>query len=88
MKVIDWLLIKLAEETTWRGIILVGTIVGANLNPEQWQAIMSVGLSVIGLINIIKKQSASKAAVADAINTATINVPRAIPIDEKTLLPK
>jgi hypothetical protein len=88
MKILDWTLARLAEESTWRGIILVGTSLGATLDPERWQAIMAVGLSVVGLINILKKQGASKEAVAEAINTSNNYVPRAIVIDEKTLLPK
>lgn len=88
MKVLDWLCARLSEESTWRGIILIATAAGATLKPEMWQAITSAGLGAVGLINVIRKQSASKAAVATAINAATENIPRAQIVDEKTLLPK
>ena len=91
-QLINWICARLAEESTWRGIIVVASLAGAALNPELSEAIITTGGSLFGLILIIKKQSASKEAVAKAINVATapnvLGIPRAIEIDPETLLPK
>ena len=88
MKILDWVLARLAEESTWRGIILLTSGFCAWMTPEMGNAIMALGLSSVGVINIAKNQAASKSAVASAVNAATVNIPRALVIDEQTLLPK
>ncbi len=45
---------KFGQESTWRGLITIVTAVGVVLNPEQIEAIVAAGLSVVGLINIFK----------------------------------
>ena len=46
---------RLTQESTWRGIILVMTAFGVQLAPELVEAIIAVGLALVGAINIIKK---------------------------------
>ena len=55
MKAILYILDRLAENSTWRGIILVGTAVGLRLEPEHQEAIVAAGLSLVGVINIFRK---------------------------------
>lgn len=55
MKAISYLLDRLAENSTWRGLILVGTAVGLKLEPELQNQIVAVGLGLVGLINVIRK---------------------------------
>lgn len=55
MKIIDVLLNKLSENSTWRGLLLIATAVGLKLEPELQNAILAAGLGVIGLINVIRK---------------------------------
>jgi hypothetical protein len=43
------------QESTWRGLIALVIAAGVQIAPELQEAIISVGLSLIGLINIIKK---------------------------------
>jgi hypothetical protein len=52
---LDWLLARLSENSTWRGLILVATAAGAHISPERSAAIISFGLAAVGLINIIRK---------------------------------
>jgi hypothetical protein len=52
---IDWLLARLAENSTWRGIILLLTAAGVILSPDQANAITAAGLAIVGLINVIRK---------------------------------
>jgi len=45
---------KLSQESTWRGIVAVLTAFGVTLDPERANAIMAVGLCIIGTINVTK----------------------------------
>lgn len=46
----DYLLDLLQEPSTWRGIVLIATALGAVLSPDQQEAIIAGGLLVAGLI--------------------------------------
>lgn len=46
---------RLGENSTWRGLILLGTAVGLRLSPEMQSQIIATGLSLVGLINVIRK---------------------------------
>ncbi len=45
-----YLIARLQEPSTWRGLVLVSTACGAALSPDQQEAIVTVGLLVAGLI--------------------------------------
>lgn len=45
-----YVLARLAEPSTWRGIMALLTSVGLAISPEQAVAITSVGIGLIGLI--------------------------------------
>jgi len=47
---------KLKEESTWRGIIALATSLGITIQPEMINIIVSLGIGLIGVINVIKKQ--------------------------------
>jgi hypothetical protein len=51
----DFILERAQEASTWRGICLFLTAVGVPIAPEFMEAIVSVGLSVTGLIGILTK---------------------------------
>jgi hypothetical protein len=55
MKIVNIVLEKLSENSTWRGLILVGTALGLKLDPSLQEGILAAGLSLVGLINIIRK---------------------------------
>jgi hypothetical protein len=46
---------RLKQESTWRGLILLATAFGVQLAPELIEAIIVVGLALVGAINVIKK---------------------------------
>jgi hypothetical protein len=52
----NWLLDRLKEESTWRGIVLLVTALGVKLDPERGEAIIALGLAVVGLINVLRKE--------------------------------
>jgi hypothetical protein len=51
LKILD----KLSENSTWRGLILLATAAGVNLEPELQNQIVAAGLGLVGLINVIRK---------------------------------
>lgn len=48
----DYLLERLREPSTWRGVIMLLTAVGVPVAPAMADAIISVGLAVAGLIGV------------------------------------
>jgi hypothetical protein len=46
---------RLSENSTWRGLILLATAAGVNLEPELQTQIVAAGLGLVGLINVIRK---------------------------------
>ena len=52
-----YLLERLKEPSTWRGLFALLTAVGLKLHPEMQEAILTTGLSLIGMINVIRKES-------------------------------
>jgi hypothetical protein len=52
---IDTLLARLGENSTWRGLLLVATAVGVKLEPDLQNAILAAGLGLVGLINVLRK---------------------------------
>jgi hypothetical protein len=52
----NYILDRLREDSTWRGILMLLTAAGVSLDPMQANAIIAVGLSLVGLINVFTKQ--------------------------------
>ena len=51
---LDLILTKLSQESTWRGLIAISMACGLSVAPEAAAAIVAAGMGVIGLINVIK----------------------------------
>jgi hypothetical protein len=49
---IEHILDRLSEASTWRGIVALLTAGGIALSPEQMAAIVSAGLAMIGLFGV------------------------------------
>lgn len=43
---------KLKQESTWRGLILVATLVGVKVSPDQVELVVSAAVSMVAAINI------------------------------------
>jgi hypothetical protein len=52
----NYLLERLTENSTWRGIIMLLTAVGVQLDPAQANAIVAAGLALVGIINVFRRQ--------------------------------
>ena len=55
MKILDIILTRLSENSTWRGAILLATALGLKLDPELQNQILAAGLGLVGLINVLRK---------------------------------
>jgi hypothetical protein len=55
MKIVNIVLERLSENSTWRGIILVATALGVKLDPELQNQILVAGLGLVGVINVLRK---------------------------------
>lgn len=51
-----WILRRLREPSTWRGLVLIGSAFGISLEPQQWDAITVAGMALIGLIEAFRKE--------------------------------
>ena len=56
----QYIIDRLKEASTWRGIVAIITAFGVALNPEQTQAIVAGGMGVAGFIGIVCKDSKPK----------------------------
>lgn len=54
----NWLLDRLSENSTWRGLIAIATAAGVTIQPDLADAIIAAGLALIGLVNVIRKEPA------------------------------
>jgi hypothetical protein len=72
----NWVLDRLGENSTWRGIIGIVTASGVVLSPQNGEKIIALGLALVGVINIFRKAPPSAADVASAVNSAnTVKTP-------------
>ena len=54
-KMWEYLVKRLGEASTWRGLILLATALGATFSPEQTAAIVTFGLGLAGVIGAFFK---------------------------------
>lgn len=63
---IQYILERLNETSTWRGVISLLTGLGVKLRPDLAEAIISAGLALMGVINIGRKEKTN--ATADSVD--------------------
>jgi hypothetical protein len=56
----NWLIARLHESSTWRGIILLLTVCGMKLEPDQQEAIIAAGLAIVGLLGVFTRERPSE----------------------------
>ena len=52
---ISYILGRLSEPSTWRGIIWIATAFGLALSPDQKEAIATAGMALVGAIGVFTK---------------------------------
>jgi hypothetical protein len=60
-KAFHFLAARLAEPTTWRGLIFISSSVGLVLKPELQAAIIAAGMALAGLIGVLVPDPATPA---------------------------
>lgn len=48
----SWLLQRLRETSTWRGLVWLATVAGLSLRPDQAEAIVTAGMALAGLLGV------------------------------------
>lgn len=56
----QYILARLSESSTWRGLILFATAAGLKVSPELAEAILPAGLGLVAIINILRKERSSE----------------------------
>jgi len=59
MKAIEWILNRLREPSTWRGLVGGLSLVGVKLAPSQADSIITAGVAIIAAIEVFKKDANS-----------------------------
>lgn len=54
MKILDYILARLGENSTWRGLILLATASGIAVEPDKAAAITALGMALVGVINVFR----------------------------------
>jgi hypothetical protein len=55
-KGMNWILDRLREASTWRGLIGIATTFGVIISPELADKIIAVGIALVGVVEIIRKE--------------------------------
>ncbi len=50
-----YLIDRFKEPSTWRGLVVLATVFGVNINPEQVNAIVTLGGCIAGAIGVFTK---------------------------------
>jgi hypothetical protein len=56
MKIVNYILDRLAENSTWRGLVFVASAAGITFVPDQANAIAAAGMAIVGAVNVFRKE--------------------------------
>lgn len=59
----NWLLNRLKEPSTWRGLVWLLTALGVSLSPESWQYLTTAGMALAGLIGCLTTEKAQRVQI-------------------------
>ena len=54
--VMNWVIGRLREPSTYRGLVWLLTALGITIEPELWEKITAVGMAVAGLLGVILQE--------------------------------
>ena len=49
-KILEYIVDRLKERATWNSLSVAATGMGIAVKPDQWQAIMTIGMGVAGIV--------------------------------------
>lgn len=74
----NWLLARLREPSTWRGLVWLATVAGLSLRPDQAEAIVAAGMALAGLLGVFLSDTSRSVSIGnsdgDCVNRSTISV--------------
>ena len=56
MKMINWIIARLKEPTTWIGLISFATAAGVSLAPELQESIITAGVAIGGTMAVVMRE--------------------------------
>lgn len=62
-----WILARLREPSSWRGIVWLLTVFGLALKPDQAEAIVTAGMALAGLLGVFLSDDRSHPVERDAV---------------------
>ena len=54
--VLENLLVRLKETSTWRGLIIIASIIGWSISPSDQEIIVSAGVGLIAAIEVFRRE--------------------------------
>lgn len=52
----NWVLARLREPSTWRGLLWLLTAMGVSLRPDVWEQVAAIGMAMAGLIGVLSQE--------------------------------
>lgn len=62
MNILNYIISRLKERSTWLGLVSLTTAIGVSLSPEQTEAIVQAGISLAALVAIFTKDEKDDAS--------------------------
>ena len=63
----NWVLARLREPSSWRGIVWLLTVFGLALKPDQAEAIVTAGMALAGLLGVFLSDDRPHSVERDAV---------------------
>ena len=60
----QWLIERMREGSTWRGLVLLITAAGLHITPDQAQLIITIGLGIAGSIGLVSPEKMVRSGVS------------------------
>lgn len=57
---LDFILERGKEPSTWRGLVALATAVGISVSPELSEALIALGLALIGVLGVLTKDKTNE----------------------------
>lgn len=59
----NWILARLREPSTWRGLVWLCTAMGVSLSPDAWAHITTIGMAAAGLIGVLSREKSTRVEI-------------------------
>lgn len=75
MSILPWIIARMKEPSTWKGLIALAAACGVVINPEYAAIILAAGVGMAGFINVVitdPNKDDFKAEIESALNDVII----------------